>query len=96
MLEALASLVFAAACMGGIASCFVATINLYRTVANRKDGVPLFQNWWDAPTNIIYYPHLLTERGLAARRKCFRGVGGFLLCCAIAAGAGVLAGAECQ
>jgi hypothetical protein len=45
---------------------------MFRTVANRKEGVPLFPNWYESPFNIIFRPHQLTERGLIARRRCFR------------------------
>ena len=91
MLEALTGTVAGLAMLGALVSWFVATINMFRTVANRKEGVPLFPHWHESPWNILFRPHQLTERGLTARRRCFQGVVGFLICAVIGMIAGVLA-----
>ncbi len=79
MLEVISGTMVAISLVGAIVSWFTCVINLFRMVANRKEGVPLFQTWYDSPWNIIFRPHLLTERGLAARRRCMLGFAGFVL-----------------
>ena len=59
---------------------FVAVINMFRTVAHRKPGIPLFSHWLDNPFNLMLRPGQLTERGVTARRWCMYGVVGFLFC----------------
>jgi hypothetical protein len=91
MLKVLGSLVWFATFLGIAVSWFVAVINMYRMISNRKEGVPLFPNWYESPGNIIFRPHQLTDRGLAARRWCIYGVVGFFVCWAVAFGIGMLA-----
>jgi hypothetical protein len=79
MLEAIIGTIVAAAFIGAIASWFIAVVNVFRTVANRREGVPLFPIWFESPFNILFRPAQLTDRGLIARRRCFYGVIGFVL-----------------
>lgn len=54
----------------------LATINVFRTNANRKEGV---RRKHRSAFNIIFSPSELTEAGLIARRKCLTGMVGFWL-----------------
>jgi hypothetical protein len=90
MIEAASEIVIAVAFVAAIGCWFVGVVNMFRAVANRKEGVPLFQSWLGNPFNILFQPALLTERGLTARRRCFYGLVGFVISCAIA-GAAALA-----
>jgi hypothetical protein len=67
--QAIGTVAFAAAVLGGMASGVVAIVNMFRTVAYRKDGVPLFPHWYVSPFNVVFRPDQLTDRGLAARRR---------------------------
>jgi hypothetical protein len=80
LVQALGYLGFVGACICAVICWFIAAINMFRTVAYRKPGVPLFPHWWESPFNILFRPSQLTARGLEARRWCFYGVVGFLVC----------------
>ena len=88
LFQIISKFAFLAAVSGGFFWFFVAVINMFRAVANRKPDVPVFPNWWESPFNIIYRPCQLTERGLSARRWYFYGLVGFIVCWAI----GILVG----
>ena len=88
LIQTFGEFAFVAAIFGGFVCWFVVAINMFRTVANRKPGVPLFPNWWESPFNILFRPSQLTETGLSARRWCFYGGVGFLACWAL----GILVG----
>ncbi len=79
-IQAIGKFAFVAAVLGGGTCWFVAVINMFRTVANRKPDVPLFPSWWQSPFNILFRPSQLTERGLSARRWCFYALAGSLVC----------------
>jgi hypothetical protein len=83
-MEVIGGLVVAVAFLCAFSSWVIATVNMFRTVANRKDGVPLFPNWYESSFNILFRPSQLTDRGLSARRWCFYGVAGFIISCALA------------
>jgi uncharacterized membrane protein YeaQ/YmgE (transglycosylase-associated protein family) len=71
---------------GGIlalVSFLTGMVNAFVIVANRKEGVSLFPNWYSSPFEIIYRPAGLTERGLLARRRCIYGIIGFVVIGAI-------------
>ena len=85
-------LVVAVAFLCALASWIVALVNMFRTVANRKDGVPLFPSWYQGPFNILIRPSQLTDRGLSARCRCFYGFAGFVISCDVAAAVGGLTG----
>jgi hypothetical protein len=54
-----------------------------RATMNRKPGVPYWPGNWEKPGNILFRPHLLTEKGLRARRNCLVWFGVFLAAFAI-------------
>jgi hypothetical protein len=83
MLEAVFGTIVAVAFVAAFTFWFIGVVNMFRVVANRKDGVPLFPNWFESPFNILFRPSQLTDRGIIARRKCFYGFIGFILSCAI-------------
>jgi hypothetical protein len=68
------------AIVGGFVSWFIITINMFRMVANRKDGVPLFPSWYKSPFGILFRPAQLTDHGRAARRLAIYGIIGFFVC----------------
>lgn len=74
------TVLFVTFCLTGMASLLFSLVNMFRTVANRKEGVPLFPRPFFSPWMLIYQPSLLTERGLAARRSVFYGVAIFIVC----------------
>jgi hypothetical protein len=90
--QVVGTLAFFAACLSGMACLVVVLVNMFRAVANRKEGVPLFPNWYESPFNILFRPSQLTDRGLSARRWCFYGVVGFFIFCASGIAIGVLTG----
>ncbi len=66
------AMLMALACAYSVAAIawIIAMSSLFRTVANRRSGVPV----WHArlayfPPNIVFFPDLLTERGRAYRRR---------------------------
>jgi hypothetical protein len=65
-------LLMALACAYSVAAIawFIALSNLFRTIRNRRPGVPLW-HWRLAyfPPNIVFFPDLLTERGRLCRRR---------------------------
>jgi hypothetical protein len=83
--DAIAWLFFAGSVIGFVAGWFLVMINMFRVVANRKEGAPLFPNWYEGPFNYICRPSQLTERGLAARRWYFYGVASMVLSAILAA-----------
>jgi hypothetical protein len=94
MLEAMAGIVFVAAFVAAVVSWFVAAVSMFRMVANRKEGVPLFPAWYESPVNLVFRPRNLTDRGLSARRWLFYGFIGFIACLLLCVIAGSLAGLE--
>jgi len=75
-----------------MASMMVCFVNMFRAVAHRKDGVPIFPSWYESPFNILFQPSQLTDQGLSARRWCFYGFGGFWIFGAVAMAIGLLTG----
>ena len=63
----------------------VSAFNLVRVVMLRKPGVSMWHDTWLNPFNLVLQPNKLTDKGKLARKRCFLGVAGFLLCCASAA-----------
>ena len=71
----------ALACAYSIAAIawFLAVANLFRTVANRRPGTPLWSRRLAYfPLNIVFFPDLLTERGRMCRRRFGLSVAVFL------------------
>jgi hypothetical protein len=91
--EVIGGWAFVALGLCGMASFVVGMINGFRAMANRKEGVPLFAHWYESPSYIVFRPSRLTDRGLAARRRCFYGFAGFIICGVTAIAIGVLTGA---
>jgi hypothetical protein len=92
MIEIVATLAFIGACLGSFLCAFLVLVNMFRAVANRKEGVPIFPSWYESPFNILFRPHQLTERGLRARRLCLYGFAGFWLFAMLAVAIGTLTG----
>jgi hypothetical protein len=76
---------FAGSIVCGFCCGIIAVINAFRTISNRKAGVPLTEHWWQSPFNIVFSPSKLTKRGLSARRWFFYGIFGFFACYVFAA-----------
>ena len=79
--------------LAAFASWVIVLVNMFRMVANRKPGVPLFPGGLQSPFNIVFRPHQLTEAGLRARRLCLWGTLGLVLSMALAATIGIATGA---
>lgn len=77
---------------GAFVCWVIATVNMFQVVANRKEGVPLFPHWWESPFNVVFRPQHLTDRGLAARRRCFYGTIGFIVFWLLGAAIGLVTG----
>jgi hypothetical protein len=71
--------VFTIAIMAGFVCWIVSATNMLRAVAHRKPGVPLWSRS-ESPFRVLWEPALLTDRGLSARKWCFLGLAGFLVC----------------
>jgi hypothetical protein len=82
---------FAAMLFGGIVCWFVSVVDIFRAVASRKEGVPLFAGF-GGPFSVLFRPQDLTERGLAARRWVAFGFIGFFVCALSGALVGVMTG----
>jgi hypothetical protein len=79
LLELFLGILVVASFVGIVASWFVGVVNMFRAVANRKEGAPLCPHWYESPFNYLFRPSQLTDRGLSARRLCFYGFVGFFL-----------------
>ncbi len=65
-------MMMALACAYSVAAIawFIALSNLFRTVRNRRPGVPLWHSRLAYfPPNIVFFPDLLTEQGRLCRRR---------------------------
>lgn len=92
MIKVVGLVAMVAVVCAGFYFVIIATVNMFRAVANRKEGVPLFPRWWIGPFTILVRPHQLTERGLAARRRVMYGTIGFFVCWLLGIAIGVVTG----
>jgi hypothetical protein len=93
-LEMAGTVGFVGAGIAAVYCWWIGIMNMFRTVANRKLGVPLFPHWWESPFNILFRPWQLTDRGLDARRKCFLGMLGFVAFCVLSVIVGIVVKVE--
>lgn len=89
--QVIGTLGFFAACLAGMACVIVATINMFRALANRRDGAPLTSS--DRSLfSVLFWPAQFTQHGLDARRWVIYGFIGFWVFAALAVTIGVLTG----
>lgn len=96
MLDAIGRAICVACMLMGVACWFASVFFMFRAMAHRKPGVPLFPGLWESPANILFRPSQLTERGLKYRGLCFLSILGFLLSWIAGMLVGVVAGVSAE